>query len=125
MRVLLPCLLLTACSASSLGSAIGLVGLLAGLWILLPRAASGQADRDQGAAPDMATADAGLDEGLDSPDTGPCLSVVAPTAEVCLCIATPGAHLPERVAIPGFDPLAIRSRVLAALPADVRARLED
>lgn len=124
MRLVLLSVLLTACSASGMTGAMGAVGLLIAGWlILMPRGASGEA----GIPPDMA-ADAGVDARADAvPDgeIGPCLSQLPPTAEACLCIAQPGAALPETVSVPGFDPLAVRARVLAALPPDMRARLED
>lgn len=121
MRLVLPCVLfcvlLTACSASGMTSAVGALGLLLAGWLLLmPRGASGEA----GVLPDMG-ADAGAEAGVDAEvNTGPCLSLQA-----CLCAAQPGAAPAEPVSVPGFDPVSVRARVLAALPPDVHARLED
>lgn len=75
----------------------------------------------------------------DECDFGPCLSPLEPDpmpvaqpdpepddrpVESDDCSATPGVTSGGLV-VPGFSPVAVRARVLAALPPDVRARLEE
>lgn len=55
----------------------------------------------------------------------PCLSVPAPPPADEGCNTIPGAAPQGTLAVPGFDPLALRRRVLATLPPDVRARLRE
>lgn len=56
---------------------------------------------------------------------GPCLSFDLPDEEEGDCNVIPGATAGGPISVPGFNPLSVRARVLAALPPDVRARLTD
>lgn len=118
MRLICLCVLLTACSASTASSAVGVLGLLIGGWLLLiPRARGemGPLPEAMDAGPDAADATADADAAGPPPYVGPCLCAAE--------IAADGPPAP--LAVPGFDPLAIHTRVRAALPPDVRARLDD
>lgn len=89
---------------------------LMGVWLLMPRTGRADGGVADGGIADMASLDAGVDADLE------------PYAEACLCAATPGAHPPiglTDVPLLGLDPFKVRNRVLASLPPDVRARLED